>query len=49
MAGAASMASAADLAIKGPQPILVPTWTGIYAGINGGVITHYNTVQDLNN
>ena len=49
MAGAASMASAADLAIKGPQPILVPTWAGFYAGINGGVITHYNTIQDLNN
>jgi hypothetical protein len=40
MAGAAGAADAADLAVKG-QPILVPTWAGFYAGINGGVITHY--------
>jgi hypothetical protein len=43
MAGAAG---AADLAVRGQPPILVPTWAGFYAGINGGVITHYNTIQD---
>jgi hypothetical protein len=49
MAGAAGAAGAADLAVRGQPPVLVPTWAGFYAGINGGVITHYNTVQDLSN
>jgi outer membrane immunogenic protein len=48
MAGAAGAAGAADLAAKA-QPVFVPTWAGFYAGINGGVITHYNTIQDLSN
>jgi len=49
MAGAAGAAGAADVAVRGQQPVLVPTWAGFYAGINGGVITHYNTIQDLSN
>jgi outer membrane immunogenic protein len=49
IAGAAGAAGAADLAVRGPAPVWVPTWTGLYVGINGGVITHYNTVQDLSN
>jgi outer membrane immunogenic protein len=45
----AGTAGAADLAVKGPPTLLVPNWTGLYGGVNGGIITHYNTVQDLSN
>jgi len=35
--GSASVALAADMAIKAPAPVpVVSTWTGFYAGLNGG-------------
>jgi outer membrane immunogenic protein len=36
--GFARVASAADLSVKAPPPapVVVPSWTGVYLGINGG-------------
>jgi outer membrane immunogenic protein len=37
MLAAASPASAADMPLKAPPPVVDPwTWTGVYAGVNGG-------------
>ena len=46
----AGVAGAADLAVRpAAVPVYAPTWSGFYLGANAGILTHYNTVQDLSN
>jgi outer membrane immunogenic protein len=45
----ATSAAAADLSVpyKAAPPVVLPTWTGFYIGVEGGLAQHYTNWNDL--
>jgi outer membrane immunogenic protein len=41
-------AAAADMPVKAPPPVVVPTWAGFYIGAQGGFASHYGSFYDMN-